>query len=172
MLLPIAPAGAGGLALLGAGTNGTLTMTYTDGDTGTAGIGFSGGTLGGRPLGGEADQPTFADRDALPMPCRNTQRIVIHVFATAPIPLAGGSAAAPSPRRRRAARWTSSGSHSADIVGVPAIRTAGTPTTTGDRLQRTVAAVVQATGEDDHGTRCSGDSRHGAHWNHDVRQCG
>ncbi|GAA1984064.1 GH92 family glycosyl hydrolase [Amycolatopsis minnesotensis] len=86
--------GSGKLSFLGSGTNGkasgSITITYTDGSTGKADIGFSDWTLGG---GG--GQPDFGNRDALSTPYRNSgggspQQIRTHVFATAPIALAAG----------------------------------------------------------------------------------
>jgi hypothetical protein len=89
--LPDAPAGAAKLALLGSGTNGdasgNLVITYTDGSTQTAQIGFSDWTLGG---GG--DPIAFGNRVIARMPYRNSvdgprQDIVTYVFGTAPIAL-------------------------------------------------------------------------------------
>lgn len=89
-----APAGATRLALLGSATNGkasgTLTITYTDGTTQTAEVGFSDWTLGG---GGGAVQ--FDNRIAARTAYRNQangspQQVSTYVFATAPISLAPG----------------------------------------------------------------------------------
>lgn len=86
--------GSGRLAFLGAAGNGntagTVTVTYTDGTTSTADIGFSDWTLGG---GGA--QPAYGNRIALTTPYRNSasgtpQQIATHVFATAPITLTPG----------------------------------------------------------------------------------
>ncbi|HEX3593145.1 MAG TPA: GH92 family glycosyl hydrolase [Pseudonocardiaceae bacterium] len=82
------------LALLGTATNGdtsgTLTVTYTDGSTQTATIGFSDWTLG---AGGEP--VAFANRTAITTPYRNqtsggNQSVSTFVFTTAPITLAAG----------------------------------------------------------------------------------
>jgi putative alpha-1,2-mannosidase len=82
------------LALLGSGTNGnnsgTLTITYTDGSTQTATIGFSDWTLGG---GGGS--PAFSNRVAVSTPYRNqtsggSQTISTDIFTTAPITLTAG----------------------------------------------------------------------------------
>ncbi|HEV8556931.1 MAG TPA: GH92 family glycosyl hydrolase [Actinophytocola sp.] len=89
--LPDAPAGATRLAFLGGATNGrasgTLVITYTDGTTQNAQIGFSDWTLGagGQPI-------SFNNRIAAQTPYRNAvggtkQMIVTYVFATAPITL-------------------------------------------------------------------------------------
>ncbi|WP_158880396.1 GH92 family glycosyl hydrolase [Amycolatopsis anabasis] len=92
--LPGAAAGAGKLALLGAAANGkasgTLTITYTDGSTTRADIGFSDWTLGGG-----SDQPSFGNRIAVSTPYRNStggqpQQIRTNVFATVPIALDPG----------------------------------------------------------------------------------
>jgi predicted alpha-1,2-mannosidase len=86
--------GSGRLALLGSASNGnasgTLTLTYTDGTTSTATIGFSDWTLGG---GGA--QPAFGNRIVLSTPYRNAsggdpQQIRTMVFGTNPITLAAG----------------------------------------------------------------------------------
>jgi predicted alpha-1,2-mannosidase len=86
-----APAGAAKLALLGSAANGTasgtLTITYTDGTTKQADIGFSDWTLGG---GGGT--PSFGNRIAAASQYRNStngtsQGISAYVFATAPIEL-------------------------------------------------------------------------------------
>jgi predicted alpha-1,2-mannosidase len=88
-----APAGATKLALLGSAANGsasgTMTITYTDGTTAQAAIGFSDWTLGG---GGQT--PSFDNRIAAASSYRNstngtTQGIKAYVFATAPVPLDG-----------------------------------------------------------------------------------
>jgi predicted alpha-1,2-mannosidase len=92
--LPDAPAGAGRLGLLGAAGNGkaegTMTITYTDGSTTTASIGFSDWTLGG---GGQ--QPSYGNQIALATPYRNStsgapQQIQTNVFAAVPIALDAG----------------------------------------------------------------------------------
>ncbi|WP_225978576.1 GH92 family glycosyl hydrolase [Gandjariella thermophila] len=93
--LPSAPAGATKLALLGTGTNGnasgTLTITYTDGSTQTADVGFSDWALGGA-----ANNPvSFDNRIVATMPYRNSvsgtaQRLTVYLFATAPITLQPG----------------------------------------------------------------------------------
>jgi predicted alpha-1,2-mannosidase len=89
-----APAGATQLALLGSATNGnasgTLTITYTDGSTQTAVVGFSDWTLGG---GGAPI--AFDNRVAARTPYRNAvsgtpQTIATFVFATAPVTLQAG----------------------------------------------------------------------------------
>jgi hypothetical protein len=89
-----APAGATRLAFLGSATNGNasgdLTITYTDGSTQIAQLGFSDWTLGG---GGA--QIAFDNRVAARMPYRNSiggspQTITTYVFATAPITLTAG----------------------------------------------------------------------------------
>jgi hypothetical protein len=86
-----APANATKLALLGSAANGsasgTITITYTDGTTKQADIGFSDWTLGG---GGAT--PAFGNRIAASASYRNstngtTQGIATFVFATAPIGL-------------------------------------------------------------------------------------
>ncbi|HKS49250.1 MAG TPA: GH92 family glycosyl hydrolase [Amycolatopsis sp.] len=86
--------GAGRLAFLGAASNGnasgTVTVTYTDGTTGTAEIGFSDWTLGG----GTA-QPAYGNRTAITTSYRNSmggdpQQVRTYVFATAPITLTAG----------------------------------------------------------------------------------
>ncbi|MGV9367035.1 GH92 family glycosyl hydrolase [Amycolatopsis sp. NPDC003731] len=90
--------GSGRLALLGSASNGnasgTLTVTYTDGTTSTATIGFSDWTLGG---GGA--QPAFGNRIVLSTPYRNAsggdpQQIRTMVFGTNPITLAAGKTVA------------------------------------------------------------------------------
>src|SRR5262249_38941101 len=89
--LPAAAAGAAKLALLGSATkgnaSGTVVITYTDGSTQNAAIGFSDWTLGG---GG--DPIAFDNRVAAKMPYRNSvdgprQDIDTYVFATVPIAL-------------------------------------------------------------------------------------
>jgi hypothetical protein len=86
-----APAGASKLALLGSAANGTasgtVTLTYADGTTQRAQVGFSDWTLGG---GGQA--PAFDNRIAVKSQYRNatngsSQGISTYVFATAPIQL-------------------------------------------------------------------------------------
>jgi predicted alpha-1,2-mannosidase len=86
-----APAGATKLALLGSAANGTasgtLTITYTDGTTQQAQVGFSDWTLGG---GGQ--QPSFDNRIAVTSLYRNSvngssQGLQTFVFATVPIAL-------------------------------------------------------------------------------------
>jgi predicted alpha-1,2-mannosidase len=80
------------LALLGCGTNGnasgTLTITYADGSTQTAQVGFGDWTLF---AGGEGTQ--FGNSVAARMPYRNgsggMQQVTTYLFATAPIPLSG-----------------------------------------------------------------------------------
>ncbi|OLB76443.1 MAG: alpha-mannosidase [Actinobacteria bacterium 13_2_20CM_2_71_6] len=87
------PATATKLALLGSGTNGnvagTLTITYTDGTTQAAQVGFGDWTLGG---GGEGLQ--FGNVVAAATPYRNSsggpQQVFTYVFATAPIALQAG----------------------------------------------------------------------------------
>ncbi|SEC03510.1 alpha-1,2-mannosidase, putative [Amycolatopsis tolypomycina] len=90
--------GSGRLALLGSASNGnasgTLTVTYTDGTTSTATIGFSDWTLGG---GGA--QPAFGNRIVLSTPYRNAsggdpQQIRTMVFGTNPITLDAGKTVA------------------------------------------------------------------------------
>jgi hypothetical protein len=86
--------GSGRLAFLGAAANGnasgTVTITYTDGASGAARLGFSDWTLGGRGA-----QPAFGNRTAITTSYRNSlggdpQQINTYVFATAPITLAAG----------------------------------------------------------------------------------
>ncbi|MEU5693671.1 GH92 family glycosyl hydrolase [Actinosynnema sp. NPDC020468] len=87
-----APAGATKLGLVGSAgggkASGTLTITFTDGSTQNAAVGFSDWALGG-----SADlPPSFDNRILLTTPYRNNsggeaQRIKVYVFATAPIPL-------------------------------------------------------------------------------------
>jgi len=74
--------------------SGTLTVTYTDGSTSTATIGFSDWTLGG---GGA--QPAFGNRIVLSTPYRNAsgsdpQPIRTMVFGTNPITLDAGKTVA------------------------------------------------------------------------------
>lgn len=91
--LPSAPPGATRLALLGSATHGTasgeLTITFTDGSTQTAEIGFSDWTLGG---GNE--EVSFGNRVAVRLPYRNgsngPQHLATYLFATAPIELPAG----------------------------------------------------------------------------------
>jgi predicted alpha-1,2-mannosidase len=93
--LPGATASATKLSLLGTGTNGkasgTLTITYTDGSTQTADVGFSDWALGG-----SANLPvSFDNRIAATMPYRNSvggtsQQLTVYLFATAPIALQSG----------------------------------------------------------------------------------
>jgi predicted alpha-1,2-mannosidase len=90
----VTTAGATRLAFLGSATNGrasgNVTITYTDGSTQTAQLGFSDWTLGG---GG---QPvSFDNRIAAQMPYRNSiggspQTITTYVFASAPVALTAG----------------------------------------------------------------------------------
>ena len=89
-----APAGATQLALLGSAgngnTTGTLTITYTDGSTQTATVGFSDWALGG---GGAP--VAYNNRTVVSMPYRNagsgtSQQLNVYLFATAPIPLTAG----------------------------------------------------------------------------------
>jgi predicted alpha-1,2-mannosidase len=80
------------LSLLGCATNGnatgTVTITYTDGTTQTAQVGFGDWTLF---AGGEGIQ--FGNSVAAQMPYRNgsggTQQVTTYLFATAPVTLAG-----------------------------------------------------------------------------------
>jgi hypothetical protein len=92
--LPTAPPAATTLALLGSATNGTangpLTITYTDGTTQTADVGFSDWTLGA-----DSQPISFGNRIAARMSYRNAvsgkpQYISTYLFATAPIALAPG----------------------------------------------------------------------------------
>lgn len=90
--------GTGRLAVLGAASSGnasgTLTITYTDGTTSTASLGFSDWTLsGGR------GQVAFGNKIALSTPYRNgsggqQQQVRAMVFASAPIALAEGKTVA------------------------------------------------------------------------------
>ncbi|HVV09058.1 GH92 family glycosyl hydrolase [Amycolatopsis sp.] len=86
--------GSGRLAFLGAAANGnasgTVTITYTDGSTSAAQLGFSDWTLGAG-----AQQPAFGNRTVLTTPYRNStggdrQQINTYVFASAPITLDSG----------------------------------------------------------------------------------
>ncbi|WP_233573688.1 GH92 family glycosyl hydrolase [Amycolatopsis panacis] len=90
--------GSGKLALLGSASNGnsqgTLTLTYTDGSKSTATVGLSDWTLNG----GNA-QPAYGNKIALSTPYRNAsggdaQKIRTVVFTTAPITLAPGKTVA------------------------------------------------------------------------------
>jgi predicted alpha-1,2-mannosidase len=94
IMTPSATATDTKLALLGSATNGdtsgTLTVTYTDGSTQTATIGFSDWTLGG---GGGA--VAFGNRMAVTTPYRNQtsggqQEINTYLFTTQPIALTAG----------------------------------------------------------------------------------
>ncbi|MBB5893912.1 GH92 family glycosyl hydrolase [Kutzneria kofuensis] len=89
-----APAGATQLSLLGSAGNGnasgTLTITYTDGTTQNASVGFSDWALGG---GGAP--VAYNNRTVVTMPYRNagggtSQQLVVYLFATAPIALQAG----------------------------------------------------------------------------------
>ena len=81
--------------MLGTGTNGkasgTLTVTYTDGSTQTADVGFSDWALGG-----SANLPvSFDNRVVARMPYRNSvsgtpQQLPVYLFATAPVTLQPG----------------------------------------------------------------------------------
>ncbi|SHG03398.1 GH92 family glycosyl hydrolase [Streptoalloteichus hindustanus] len=86
--------GASKLSLLGSATDGkasgTATVTYTDGTTQNVDIGFSDWALGGK-----GDPVEFDNRVVAKMPYRNTtggasQKLDVHLFATAPIPLRQG----------------------------------------------------------------------------------
>jgi len=87
--------GATRLGLLGSaangGSSGTLTITYDDGGTQDAAVGFSDWALGGA-----ADlPPSFDNRVVATTPYRDStggesQEMDVHVFATAPIPLEPG----------------------------------------------------------------------------------
>lgn len=92
--LPDAEAGATKLALLGSATNGktsgTLTITYADGTTQQAKVGFTDWTRGG-----DDDPVVFDNRVVAKTPYRNSmsgghQDISTYVFATAPIMLKTG----------------------------------------------------------------------------------
>jgi predicted alpha-1,2-mannosidase len=92
--LPSATSADTKLALLGTGTNGnnsgTLTITYTDGTTQTATIGFSDWTLGAG-----ASAVAYSNRIAATTPYRNqtsggNQKINTYLFTTAPIALTAG----------------------------------------------------------------------------------
>jgi predicted alpha-1,2-mannosidase len=87
-------AGHSKLSLLGSAsdgdTSGTVTLTYTDGTTQQADIGFSDWTLGGG-----SDQPSFGNTVALTTTYRDvmggtTDPVGTDVFATAPIALQSG----------------------------------------------------------------------------------
>lgn len=90
-----APAGATKLGLLGSAGGGkaagTLTITYTDGSSQTADVGFSDWALGG-----SANlPPSFDNRIVATAPYRNSssgtpQMLKVYLFATAPIVLAAG----------------------------------------------------------------------------------
>jgi predicted alpha-1,2-mannosidase len=89
--------GSGRLAFLGAAANGTasgtVTITYTDGSTSTATLGFSDWTLGAG-----ASQPAFGNQVAFSTPYRNSvggdpQQINTYVFASTPITLDAGKTA-------------------------------------------------------------------------------
>jgi predicted alpha-1,2-mannosidase len=82
------------LSLLGSATygssTGTITLTYTDGSTGQANIGFSDWTLGGG-----SEQPSFGNITAVHTTYRDVMGGTVdpvgtEVFATAPIPLQSG----------------------------------------------------------------------------------
>ncbi|WP_082404552.1 GH92 family glycosyl hydrolase [Saccharothrix sp. NRRL B-16348] len=90
-----APAGAAKLGLLGSAAggkaSGTLTVTYTDGSTQSAEVGFSDWALGGAAN----LPPSFDNRTVATTPYRNNssgepQQLKVHVFATAPIALQAG----------------------------------------------------------------------------------
>ncbi|MFE2752014.1 GH92 family glycosyl hydrolase [Actinosynnema sp. NPDC059335] len=90
-----APAGATRLGLLGSAASGkasgTLTVSYTDGSTQTAEVGFSDWALGGAAN----LPPSFDNRVVATMPYRNntsgeSQTLKVYVFATAPIALQAG----------------------------------------------------------------------------------
>jgi hypothetical protein len=92
--LPDAPAGATRLAFLGSATNGrasgNIVITYTDGSTQAAQLGFSDWTLGAGN-----DPISFENRIVARLPYRNAvsgtpQQIVTYVFASAPITLEAG----------------------------------------------------------------------------------
>ncbi len=92
--LPNATSSDTKLAFLGSATNGdtqgTLTITYTDGTTQSATIGFSDWTLGAG-----AEGPAFGNRVAVTTPYRNqtsggNQVINTYLFTTAPIALTAG----------------------------------------------------------------------------------
>ncbi|MBW4716515.1 GH92 family glycosyl hydrolase [Saccharothrix sp. SC076] len=82
------------LGLLGSAAggraSGTLTVTYADGTTQQADVGFSDWALGGN----SATPPSFDNRVVATMPYRNSvggeaQQLKVFVFATAPIALSG-----------------------------------------------------------------------------------
>ncbi|TDP97913.1 GH92 family glycosyl hydrolase [Labedaea rhizosphaerae] len=86
-----APQGATKLAMLGSAANGdthgTMTITYTDGSTQTADVGFSDWTLGAG-----SEPVAFNNRVAAQLPYRNavsgtSQQITTYLFATEPIAL-------------------------------------------------------------------------------------
>ncbi|WP_222426641.1 GH92 family glycosyl hydrolase [Amycolatopsis rhizosphaerae] len=86
--------GSGRLAFLGAASNGnasgTVTVTYTDGSTSTAQLGFSDWTLGGNNA-----QPAYGNRTVITTSYRNSvggdpQQIKTYVFASAPVTLDAG----------------------------------------------------------------------------------
>lgn len=86
-----APAGATQLAFLGSASNGpstgSITITYTDGTTQSASLGFSDWTLG---AGGGT--PMYGNAIAAQMPYRNSQsgnpqQVATYIFASAAIPL-------------------------------------------------------------------------------------
>ncbi|HEX3791244.1 MAG TPA: GH92 family glycosyl hydrolase [Pseudonocardiaceae bacterium] len=96
--LPTASASATKLELLGSGTNGnnsgTMTITYTDGTTQTATLGFSDWTLGAG-----ANSPAFGNKIAYTTPYRNqtsggNQQINTYLFTTAPVSLTAGKTVA------------------------------------------------------------------------------
>ncbi|MBX5451766.1 GH92 family glycosyl hydrolase, partial [Thermogemmatispora sp.] len=91
-------AGATQLTFLGSATNGpsvgTLTITYTDGSTQTAQLGFSDWTLNAG-----ASSPAYGNVIAAQMPYRNSgsgtpQQVETYVFASAPIALEAGKTVA------------------------------------------------------------------------------
>lgn len=86
--------GATKLSLLGSAAegsaSGTATLTYTDGTTQKADIGFSDWTLGGG-----ADKPSFGNTVAVHTPYRDVQGggtdpVGTEIFATAPVTLQAG----------------------------------------------------------------------------------
>jgi predicted alpha-1,2-mannosidase len=91
--LSTAPASATKLSFLGSSTNGnasgTATITYTDGSTQTAPVGFGDWTLGGGSQGVQ-----FGNTVVAQMPYRNSSsgmdQITTYLFATAPIMLQAG----------------------------------------------------------------------------------
>jgi hypothetical protein len=85
--VPSAQAGAAQLSFLGCATNGnsqgTVTITYTDGTTQTAQLGFSDWTLGAG-----ANPIAYNNVVAIKTPYRNpNQQVTTYVFASAPITL-------------------------------------------------------------------------------------